>query len=312
MFVGDLVDSGQPAVRHAMNVTYVSLLIGLRLGFYLEHERAKLPAPVARDVSNLGVAAMLHDIGMSRLDPNVVERWNRTHDESDEAWREHVRTGYELVRGELEPTAAAAVLHHHQHFDGSGFPRRRTLQGDVVPVAGHDIHVFARIIAAADLFDRLTQPGNAPGTTEIGLTPRPVVCALSELQGEPYRYWVDPVVFSALIEVCPPYPPGAVVRLSDGRQAAVVSWSADDPCRPYVVGLGGRDGEIDLDVEDGEPIDLRARRDLSVACVDGVEVGAHNFDSLKRVNLRALANQLAEGGDEGGAGGASRWDLRAS
>lgn len=313
MFVGDLVDSGQPAVRHGMNVMYVSLLLGLRLGFYLERERAKLPAPVARDVSNLGVAGMLHDIGMCRLEPAVIERWNRTHDETDEAWREHVRIGYELVRGELEPTAAAAVLHHHQHFDGSGFPRRRTLQGDVVPVAGHDIHVFARIITAADLFDRLTQPGNAPGNTDVGVRARPVVCALADLQTEPYRSWIDPVVFSALIEVCPPYPPGTVVGLSDGREAGVVSWSSARPCRPVVMPLVADGDGFDLDDESAETIDLSKREDLWIARVDGVDVSDANFDSLRRVNLKALATRLAEGGsaDQHDTEPASRWDLRA-
>ncbi|MFG0305705.1 MAG: HD-GYP domain-containing protein [Phycisphaerales bacterium JB040] len=272
VFLTSIVDSGQPALRHATNVCYLSLLIGLSLGDYLEHERPKLPPPVARDVESLGVAAMLCDIGVMRLEPDVLERYAQTQDDSDEAWQEHVLIGYEMVRGNIDPTAASAVLNHHQKFDGTGFPWRTTLSGEAVALAGRDIHVFARIIAAADIFDRLVHPAHVPGSCDLGEEPNPAVRALRQMLEPPRRAWIDPCVFAGLLQVCPPYPPGHLVTLSDGREAVVERWRHDDPCRPRVMEYRGPDWQGDL-----ETIDLRERTDLCVASIDGVDVRADNF-----------------------------------
>ncbi len=63
LFVGDIADTGAPAIRHGANVGFLSMLMGLRLGFYLLRERKRLSPRLAKDVTSLGVAAMLHDIG---------------------------------------------------------------------------------------------------------------------------------------------------------------------------------------------------------------------------------------------------------
>jgi len=106
--------SGRPMLRHSGTVCFLSVLMGLRLDSYMICERARLSTAHARDVSSLGVGAMVHDIGMTRLDAETLERWERTRDESDPAFRQHVQVGFDLVKGAVEPSAAAAVLHHHQ------------------------------------------------------------------------------------------------------------------------------------------------------------------------------------------------------
>jgi len=272
VFLTSLVDSGQPAVRHATNVCYLSMLIGLTLGDYLEHERPKLPPNIARDVESLGVAAMLCDIGVMQIEPEVLARYAQTQDDSDEAWQEHVLIGYEMVRGNVDPTAASAVLNHHQKFDGTGFPSRTTSNGEPVALGGHDIHVFARIIAAADLFDRLVHPAHVPGSHDLGEEPNPAVRALRMMLEPPRRGWIDPYVFAGLLQVCPPYPPGHLVTLCDGREAVVEAWCRSDPCRPRVMEYRGPDWEGDL-----ESIDLRERTDLWVQSIDGVDVREDNF-----------------------------------
>lgn len=255
VFIGELVDSGQPAVRHGANVGYISMLMGMRLGFYLLRERNRLPSHLAKDVTNLGVAAMLHDIGMTKLSPRVRERWAREHDENDVEWQRHTRIGFEMLRGHLDPSAAAAVLHHHQRYDGSGFPKRKNAQGEIVDRRGSEIHVFARIIAAADIYDRLVHPASTLGDSEDGALSRPPVRALSMLLGPKFRNLIDPIVLRALITVCPPYAPGTIVRLSNGVKGVVVDWSTADPCRPVVDELTHFEDE-----DRGEQYDLRAQR----------------------------------------------------
>ncbi|HCT44936.1 MAG TPA: hypothetical protein DF699_06965, partial [Phycisphaerales bacterium] len=153
LFIGEIADTGSPAIRHGANVGYLAMLMGLRLDFYLLRERSRLTPRLAKDVTSLGVAAMLHDIGMTRLKASVLKRWADEHDHTDPAWREHVDLGYEMVRGHVEPSAAAAVLHHHQRYDGSGFPVRKR-NGKVAGLDGSSIHIFARILIVADLYDR--------------------------------------------------------------------------------------------------------------------------------------------------------------
>lgn len=267
IFISELVDSGKPAVRHGANVGFISVLMGLRLGFYLLRERKRLPAMLAKDVTNLGVAAMLHDIGMTRLPEPVLRRWQQTHDETDPEWRRHTDIGFDLVRGNIEPSAAASVLHHHQRFDGSGFPERTTLSNTREAVAGQSIHIFARIIAAADMYDRLVNPAADPAANAEEHPSIPPVRALNTLLSEPHRSRIDPVVLRALLSVCPAFPPGSIVTLSSGLRAVVADWCSLDPCRPVVQELTHFEDEQEV-----ETIDLRERPDLSIIEFEGTDV----------------------------------------
>ncbi len=300
LFLSEMVEAGQPEVRHASNVAFLSVLMGLRLEFYLMKERSRLRGAYAKNVANLGVAGMMHDIGMLRLDEETIERWEQTGDEEDEAWREHVMIGYNLVRGELEPSAAAAVLHHHQKFDGTGFPLRTTFGGEEVPMVGSDIHVYARVVAAADLFDRLMHPPGA--SVDDPAASLPVVRVLRMMQQEPYRGWIDPVVLSGLISVAPPYPPGSVVRLSNGVRGVVVSWTQADPCRPEVVEVT-ETLEANDDDTPGARIDLREHPDLCIAEMDGHDVTDDNFspDDTGCPPLDSIARAMVMGAQPPGA-----------
>lgn len=221
VFLGDLAATDDQLTRHSSAVAYLSLLMGLKTECYLVKERKHIEPGRAKQVVNLGLGAMLHDIGYAKLDEQTRGRYLKTGDETDPAWREHTALGYEAVRGKIDPSAATVVLHHHQKWDGSGFA------GAKFPVLReHRIHVFARIAGVANLFDRLHNP--------VGGRTRPVVRVLRMLMEEPWSSRLDPLVVQALIAVVPPYPPGSLVRLSDMRTAVVVDHHPDAPCRPVV------------------------------------------------------------------------------
>jgi len=277
VFVAELVGGERPFVRHAGNVCTLSLLMGLRLEFYLVRERARLKTTDARDISGLGVGAIFHDIGMSRLEQPVLDRWNATRDESDLAWQRHAQIGFEMVRGDVDPAAAAVVLNHHQRFDGSGFPGRADVAGMRHPVAGSDVHVFARIVGAADLFDRLRHPAHAPGADARKTPSIPAVRALNLLRQKPHRERLDPVVFLALLSVAPPYPPGSLVTITGGRMAVVVDWTPADPCRPTVEVLDASVVPCRAADRKRERIDLRARPTVRITSIDGHDVTRDNF-----------------------------------
>ncbi len=310
LFMREMVESQRALLRHASNVAFVSVLMGLRLEFYVQFERPKLAPAAARDVSSLGVGAMLHDVGVLRLPRPIRMGEDGRPDETDPQWRRHPRLGYELIRGNVEPSAAAVVLCHHQRFDGTGFPTRIDPMGNELPVKGRNIHIFARIAAAADLFDRLRHPDGGGASLDPAAAPDPksrgralpVVEVLRRMQEPPYAAWLDPVVLTGLIAVCPPYPPGCRVRLSDGTSGVVTQWNQEDPCRPTVALVG--DAFEDATDEEAcsrplsanEVVDLTMCPGLEVVEADGQDVRRSNFypSGSRRYGLTRIERAIAQ------------------
>ncbi|QOJ00118.1 MAG: hypothetical protein HRU70_06305 [Phycisphaeraceae bacterium] len=287
-FLGDLGSS--PRLRHAANACLLSILIGLKLDFYLVRERPRLSSAKAKELSSLGVGAMLRDFGHGLIAPAALERWARTADQNDPAWREHTTLGFDALKDTLDPSAASVLLHHHQRFDGTGFPPHTNLDGSSTTPSGHDIHIFARIVAAADLFDRLRYP---PSGLVEGVPARPNVVALSEIIRPPYRAWLDPIVMLALLHAAPAFPPGSMVTLSDGREAAVVEWNALDPCRPTVRPL---DILRSPPAPTGEAIDLSRTPTLTITHAEGVPVSGYLFtpDQPHTFDLATAARRMSD------------------
>ncbi len=283
VLIEEIGGTQQPALRHAGNVSYLSMLLGLRLDAYLMIERRRLSAAAAREVSGLGIAGMLHDIGVGRLDQEAFEAWAVDPSSEDETWRTHTRLSYEAVRGGLDPAAASAVLNHHQRFDGTGFPDRVALSGKTQPMAGRSIHIFARVLAAADLFDQIRSgnDGASPVTHDVTTADGPMstVRALKLMQQAPVSDWLDPLVLLGLLSVVPPFAPGTIVRLNSGDHAVVCNWDASEPCRPVVKllddpeNLGAGSGEL-------RELDLRQLRGVSVCEAEGRDVSDDLFGQV--------------------------------
>lgn len=247
IYLEQMSRQGGEAVSHAAAVAHLSLLLGLKLETYLVSERSHLSSKRAKDVVNLGVAAMMHDLGVGRL-PTSLQGYCEISTPEDrgerEQWREHPLLSYSTIRDQVGPSAAAAVYQHHQHFDGSGYPMMRGARGELHTLSGHRIHVFARIVYCANLFDRLACPPGYKGR-------RTNAEVLSLMQSQ-YAGWYDPVVFRALQVLAPPFPPGYRVRLVDGTAAVVTDINAGSPMKPVVRRLAS-DGWTLV----GSPIDLR-------------------------------------------------------
>eukprot|EP00752_Nemacystus_decipiens_P014067 g12503.t1 len=266
LFIGDLCeqDTDDELMRSGSSVTYLSVLMGLKLEGYLIKQRRHISEPTrAKHVVPLGIGAMLHDIGVTLLPKEVVDRYRKTHDDTDPAWREHPSVGFRAVRARIEPAAASVVLHHHQQFDGNGYA------GKDFPVQqGEGIHIFARIASVADVFTRLRNPTNGPTM--------PQVWALAAMLSDKLRTRFDPNVLRALVQVVPPYPPGSRVTLSDGTEAVVIDYHINDPCNPVVQRLPE---ELDpkSDKPMGEKTDLRDTPALNIVSCDGQRTEPYNF-----------------------------------
>jgi HD-GYP domain-containing protein (c-di-GMP phosphodiesterase class II) len=249
----------EDAVGHATAVAHLSLLLGIKLQEYLIEQRPRLAPQQARDTVNLGVAAMLHDLGKFHL-PQPLWRCSEVNPPATReelyCWQSHPRIGHELIRESVEPTAAAAVLQHHQHFDGGGFPAVASGAAQARTMRGEEIHVFARIIYAADLFDRLANPERGVRRSNLQV--------LHQMRTR-FAAQIDPTVMTALQAIAPPVPPGSKLRLSDGTVAVVLRSERGNPYRPLVRRTIGQVPQFD-----GQPIDLSLSEALAIESAGGV------------------------------------------
>ncbi|MBN8645130.1 MAG: HD domain-containing protein [Planctomycetes bacterium] len=257
-----LAACGPSLAGHLANTAYLSLLIGAHLAGYLRNQRRSLPPDLAENTAQLGMGALLHDIGKVSMPEEFQSRCILDPEAQWPEYRNHVKTGYDEVRDHVSPVAANVVLHHHQRYDGSGFPRKKSLGSEVITgFEGSRIHVFSRIVAAVDVFDHLLCPAGKPV---------PTVIALHAIRGERFKGWFDPVVLAALCRLVPAFMVGSLVTLSDGSTAAVVHNHPEAPCRPTVRVLNK---PVDAQgARASRQLDLRLCRDLSIAAVEGVDV----------------------------------------
>jgi HD-GYP domain-containing protein (c-di-GMP phosphodiesterase class II) len=270
-------------LQHSAQVAVLSMLLGLQLENYLIDQRRRLNCREARDVVHLALGSLFHDVGETLLPP--AQRESKAALSLDPNappdWKQHTLLGYQAVRPHLDPPAAAVVLHHHQHFDGTGFA---SVDGKELQQAGSAIHVFARIALAADLFHHvLLEP-------EAGM-PRPAVHALWRVQQRGLRGRMDPVVLGALLTLVQPFAPGMVVRLNDRRPAVVTRVNERIPCYPEVQVLAerGETGAGGANGQPGERIDLAQRSDVRIVEAGGEEVTASLYGSRQPAASQPLA-----------------------
>ncbi len=101
------------------------------------------------DVALIGRAAPLHDIGKIAIPDSILLKPGRLTEEEFEVVKTHAVLGARVLAGgasALLRTAESIIRHHHERWDGAGYPER--LAGDAIPVA-------ARIVHVADVFDVL-------------------------------------------------------------------------------------------------------------------------------------------------------------
>ena len=268
-------------LAHSCDVAAVATLLGLQLETYLVEQRRRLNGRQAGSVANLALGALLHDAGELMLPPG--QRESRVTDFESEDWKQHTEEGYAMVRGRIDPSAAGIVLHHHQRFDGTGFAGLSTGEGKPPEsvhraLSGEAIHVYPRIVMAADVFCRTHFAG--------ARLPQPIVKTLWLIQQAPLRLAFDPVVHGQLMGMFAPFVEGMVVMLGDGRQAVVTKVDAGYACYPEVRAVsdefqeGGEAGPRD--------VKLAERNDLAIAAVDGVAVEKYLY-GVKRAAPRQAA-----------------------
>ena len=195
---------------HAVKSTIISIIIG----YYL-----KLPV---YKLIELGVAALLHEIGMIKLPPQVYLSNRPLQANEKNAILTHPVLSYNLLKSFDFPLAVnLASLEHHERENGTGYPRKLT---------GERISLYAKIIAVACSYEALSaqRPHKEAKDGYTGM--------LELLKNEGKQY--DDTVVRALVFSLSIYPIGLYVLLSSGRKGQVVDVNPENPRFPIVQVFG--------------------------------------------------------------------------
>ena len=122
---------------HSVKVGAIAIIMGKNLGL------------ARKQLKDLAVGALLHDIGKMCIDNSILEKKGRLTYQEYEKMRFHPKYGFDLLRGApgLSLFSAHVAYQHHEREDGSGYPRG--LNSD-------EIHLYAKIVMAADSYDAMT------------------------------------------------------------------------------------------------------------------------------------------------------------
>jgi putative nucleotidyltransferase with HDIG domain len=224
--------AGDKASMHAMNVAIIALLMGRCFGFNDE------------EMQDLGVGAMLHDVGKLELPARLRHREDNFSPNEARVYEEHVEMGLvQARRMGLSAGATAVIAQHHEHADGSGFPAK--LNSDRMTMA-------ARIVALVNRYDNLCNPH----LLARAMTPHESLSLLFA-QG---RSKFDTSILGAFIKMMGVYPPGSTVQLTDDRYALVVAVNSSRPLKPNVLvhdATTPREEALVLDLETASGLGIR-------------------------------------------------------
>jgi len=157
---------------HTKRVARYSVLIAEQMGFSKEK------------IDDLQRACMLHDIGKISTPDSILLKPGKLTPLEYEIIKEHVVVSYELLANvDIYKDIAEIVRHHHEHYDGSGYPQG--LKGDEIPI-------LSQIMTVADAFDAMT-------TNRIYKTKKSVKVALQELNKLASVQFNGEVVKAALV-----------------------------------------------------------------------------------------------------------------
>lgn len=194
--------------RHSVNVAVLSSML------------AKWLNMTSRDVMLITYAGLLHDIGKSKLPNAILDKQGSLTKKEFEIIKTHPVKSYEIVKAipYIDPSVEMAVLMHHERIDGSGYPLKLTEE---------KIHVYAKIIAIADIFDAMTS-NRAYKKKDCPLK------ALEALKEESFGK-LDIHLCNVFIKNMIDYYVGEYALLSDGKKARILKIDINNITRPFVM-----------------------------------------------------------------------------
>jgi len=194
-------------LRHSLNVSLLSLIFGSHLGMEREGLR------------RLAFAGLYHDVGKFRIPLEILNKPGRLSEREFEVMKHHSLIGFDMLKNQpgLTEDVLLGVLHHHERYDGKGYPKQ--LKAD-------EKDPFSRILTIVDIFDALT----SDRAYKKAYTPHESLKAMFAWRNESFH----PGLLEKFVECFGVYPPGSFVRMTDQTYGLVVVARPEHPARPVV------------------------------------------------------------------------------
>ena len=192
---------------HSVNVCVLSTVLGKAM--FLDREK----------LDTLAIGSILHDIGKVQLDPKLLSKGANLTPEEGELLKTHTTLGFEELRKrkDLSLVIAHIAFQHHEHMNGTGYPRQLK-EGEIYPLA--------QIVAIADLYDKFT----SDYSDVKRMMPHEACEILMGLAGTLYPLEMVRLFLKNIAA----YPTGVTVRMNTNEIGVVVDQNLSMPARPVV------------------------------------------------------------------------------
>ena len=207
--ISALKTSDEYTFKHSVDVATISMIIARNLGMS------------SKDVYNIGIAGLLHDMGKSKIPSEILNKPARLTDEEFAIMKQHSELGYNILKAKKEFLGAIslAVLQHHEKMNGTGYP---------FGYASDKIVPYAKILSIADVYDALVTERPYKKSFSQRTAVEMIMSMTAELDITAMRSFMESVIL---------YPVDTTVSLSNGEQARVVENKPNAVLRPTVIGL---------------------------------------------------------------------------
>jgi putative nucleotidyltransferase with HDIG domain len=166
----------------------------------------------------VGLAALLHDIGKVRTPPEILNKPDKLTDKEFAILKRHTVDGAEILRTTPEVPALAPIVafEHHLRIDGTGYPQ----------VVRPQLNVATMLCGIADVYDAM----RSQRVYQQAFPSDRILAVLQKNDGAQF----DPHLVRRFVQLVGIYPAGGLVRLDTGETAIVTKTYAPDPYRPRV------------------------------------------------------------------------------